>query len=167
MSNNFNQNKMDGKDKWLTPPEIINAFPQFDLDPCAPINRPWSTAKKHYTTLDNGLAQEWHGCVWMNPPYGKECHKWLKKLSEHGSGIALIFARTETEMFKRYIWEKANALLFMYGRIFFHHVEGEKAKHNSGAPSVFIAYGSEASKRLKEAKIPGMFIVLTKENKGT
>ena len=37
------------KDEWLTPPEIINSLGTFDLDPCSPINRPWKTAKKHYT----------------------------------------------------------------------------------------------------------------------
>jgi hypothetical protein len=26
-------------DEWLTPPEIIAALGQFDLDPCSPINR--------------------------------------------------------------------------------------------------------------------------------
>lgn len=32
------------KDEWLTPPEIIKALggpESFDLDPCAPIKRPW------------------------------------------------------------------------------------------------------------------------------
>ena len=43
----------------------------------------------------------------MNPPYGSETPKWLKKLSEHGNGIALIYARTETRMFFNYVWDKA------------------------------------------------------------
>lgn len=88
-------------DEWLTPPEIIKAFPEFDLDPCAPINRPWPTARAHYTKDDDGLQKDWQGCVWMNPPYGSECQKWLAKLAEHGNGIALVFARTETKMFQK------------------------------------------------------------------
>ena len=29
----------NGKEEWLTPPEIVAAFGPFDLDPCSPINR--------------------------------------------------------------------------------------------------------------------------------
>ena len=57
-----------GKDEWLTPPELVSALGKFDLDPCSPINRPWDTAKKHYTILDDGLTQPWDGKVWCNPP---------------------------------------------------------------------------------------------------
>lgn len=129
------------KDEWLTPPEIIQTLGPFDLDPCAPINRPWSTATNHYTVLDNGLQQPWEGRVWLNPPYGREAAEWLHKLGEHGNGIALIFARTETEMFFEHVWTKADALLFFKGRLHFHHVTGERAKANAGAPSVLVAYG--------------------------
>lgn len=38
-----------GHDEWLTPPEILRALGAFDLDPCAPVVRPWETAAKHYT----------------------------------------------------------------------------------------------------------------------
>ena len=31
-------------DEWLTPPEILKPLGSFDLDPCAPINRPWDMA---------------------------------------------------------------------------------------------------------------------------
>src|SRR5690606_9975155 len=46
-----------GKDEWLTPPEVLRALGRFDLDPCAPINRPWDMARRHYTILDNGLTK--------------------------------------------------------------------------------------------------------------
>lgn len=29
------------KDEWLTPPGIIKSLGEFDLDPCAPVKRPW------------------------------------------------------------------------------------------------------------------------------
>lgn len=45
-----------GHDEWLTPPEIIKALGAFDLDPCAPVVRPWGTAARHYTVQDDGLA---------------------------------------------------------------------------------------------------------------
>ena len=48
-------------DEWLTPPEILAALGSFDLDSCAPVNRPWATAARHYTVADNGLAMPWHG----------------------------------------------------------------------------------------------------------
>lgn len=56
------------KDEWLTPPHILEALGRFDLDPCAPINRPWPTADKHYTVNDKGLTQRWEGRVFCNPP---------------------------------------------------------------------------------------------------
>ena len=90
----FGFERTEGKDEWLTPPEIIKALGSFELDPCSPINRPWDTAAKHYTIEDNGLSLPWHGRVWMNPPYGDATEMWMQRLAEHGNGIALIFART-------------------------------------------------------------------------
>ncbi|MCT4035608.1 DNA N-6-adenine-methyltransferase [Elizabethkingia meningoseptica] len=149
------------KDEWLTPPEIIKALGNFDLDPCSPVNRPWSTAHNHYTIKNDGLSQEWKGRVWCNPPYGLEAAKWLDKLSIHGNGIALIFARTETKMFFDHVWNKADAVLFIEGRLYFHHVDGKKAKANAGAPSVLIAYGNDNAEILKNCSIKGKFIKLT------
>lgn len=137
------------KDEWLTPPDIVKKLGEFDLDPCSPIDRPWDTAKSHYNVLDNGLEKEWFGRVWLNPPYGREASEWLDKLTIHKNGIALIFARTETEMFFDHVWTKADALLFFKGRLYFHHVNGERARANAGAPSVLIAYGDENVEALK------------------
>lgn len=146
--------------EWLTPPDILNKLGQFDLDPCSPITRPWPTAKTHFTIEDDGLKQEWFGRVWCNPPYGQETGKWLDKLAKHSNGIALIFARTETKMFFEHVWNKADALLFIERRLFFHRLSGEKAKANSGAPSVLVAYGKNNYIALRECKIPGRFVPL-------
>lgn len=148
------------KDEWLTPPELLAQLCEFDLDPCSPINRPWDTAKTHYNVNDDGLSKEWFGRVWLNPPYGREAAEWLNKLAAHGNGIALIFARTETEMFFEHVWEKANALLFLRGRLYFHHVNGERAKANAGAPSVLIAYGENNASVLESVSHLGQFIKL-------
>ncbi|KKN15089.1 hypothetical protein LCGC14_0989640 [marine sediment metagenome] len=148
------------KDEWLTPPEIIKQLGPFDLDPCAPINRPWPTAEKHYTINDNGLLQSWTGFVWCNPPYGLEAARWLERMAMHNHGIALIFARTETKMFFDYVWGKAEALMFFCGRLYFYHVDGTKAKANAGAPSVLIAYGGEAKRRLYRSYISGHYVEL-------
>jgi len=147
-------------DEWLTPPEILNSFPEFDLDPCAPVFSPWKMANKTYDKYDDGLSKEWSGRVWMNPPYGKYTGKWLEKLKRHGNGIALIFARTETRMFFDHVWNNADALFFIKGRLYFYHVDGTKAKMNAGAPSVLIAYGHENARLLQDHNIEGKFILL-------
>jgi hypothetical protein len=153
------------KDEWLTPPEIIEALggPQsFDLDPCAPINRPWDTAKQHYTIVDNGLLKPWHGRLWFNPPYGGPniVGPWMRRMANHGIGTALIFARTETELFFETVWKQATAILFLRGRLYFHHSNGTKASANAGAPSCLVAYGNSDSKILQNCRIPGQFIQL-------
>lgn len=150
------------KDEWLTPPEIINALGPFDLDPSAPVTRPWETARKHYTMLDNGLAKPWTGRVWCNPPYGKETGVWLDRLADHGNGIALVFARTETSMFFRTVWERAAAVLFIEGRLYFHHADGRRAAANAGAPSCLVAYGAENVEALRVSGIAGRLVLLDK-----
>jgi hypothetical protein len=160
MSIGGHQNPVMGKDEWLTPPEIIRALGQFDLDPCAPVVRPWDMADRHYTMHDDGLSQPWAGRVWCNPPYGLEAAAWLARLADHGTGTALIFARTETRMFFDHVWERAQALLFLAGRLHFHHVDGRRAPANSGAPSVLIAYGNDDREKLRASGISGKFIDL-------
>ncbi len=149
-----------GKDEWLTPPEIIRALGDFDLDPCAPIVRPWSTAKRHYTIEDNGLVKPWEGRVWCNPPYGSETAKWLARMAEHQNGIALIFARTETSNFFRHIWSAAQGIMFLKGRLCFFKVDGTKPENSAGAPSCLIAYGMENANILKESGLNGKFLYI-------
>jgi len=129
-------------DEWLTPPEIVRACGEFDLDPCAPVVRPWDTARQHFTKNDDGLAQAWSGRVWCNPPFGREAIKWLRRLAAHGNGVALIPARTETAMFYETVWGAADAVLFIQGRPHFHYVDGRRAAANSGAPICLVAYGA-------------------------
>lgn len=141
MSMSSHQSPIMGTDEWLTPPEIFSACGQFDLDPCSPINRPWDTAQKHFTINDDGLSQQWHGRVWCNPPFGREAIKWLRRMVQHGNGIALIPARTETVMFYETVWGGADAVLFIQGRPHFYYVDGRRAAANSGAPICLVAYG--------------------------
>jgi hypothetical protein len=136
------------KDEWITPPYILQELGPFDLDPCAAVRQPWPTAFKSFNKHDDGLKQEWHGTVWLNPPYGNHVRDWMKRMAEHDNGIALIFARTETQMFHDYVWNKARSLFFFQGRLYFYHANGEIAQHNAGAPSVLIAYGANMSEHL-------------------
>lgn len=146
--------------EWLTPPEVLKALGPFDLDPCSPRIRPWDTAARHVSLPDNGLAMQWTGRVWLNPPYGKWTGRWLQKLAAHGNGIAMIFARTETQMFFEYIWHQANGILFLKGRPCFHRPDGTKASGNSGAPVCLVAYGSENADQLQACGIPGYYVKL-------
>lgn len=98
--------------------------------------------------------------MWLNPPYGQQAAQWLARLADHGRGIALIFARTETAMFFEHVWEKATALLFLKGRLHFHYVDGTRAAANGGAPSVLIAYGADDAEILKQCGIAGAFVPL-------
>lgn len=147
------------KDEWLTPPYIIEDLGPFDLDPCAPINRPWDIAKDHYTYLDNGLMLPWKGKVFYNPPYGPHTKYWLDKCILHGNVIALTFARVETKWFFNYVWQQAVALLFLKDRIKFYDnkgIQGDRA----GWGSVLIAYNNEMAEKLRISKLKGQYIKL-------
>lgn len=143
--------KNGGHDEWLTPPDILATLGRFDLDPCAPVIRPWETASQHFTIKDNGLMQPWAGRVWCNPPFGREEIHWLRKLAVHGNGIALIPARTETVMFYETVWQVADAVLFIKGRPHFHTVDGKRAPFNSGAPICLVAYGVQNALALERS----------------
>ena len=149
------------KEEWLTPRGVIDALAPFDLDPCASVIQPWPTAAKKYTIEDNGLIKPWSGMVWCNPPYGTQTQKWFRRLAEHGNGIALTFARTETRMFFDSVWSRATALLFLKGRLSFCDTTG-KPGGTAGAPSVLIAYGDEAARRLRGCKLAGAYVQLQK-----
>jgi hypothetical protein len=154
-----NEATVSGTDVWLTPPAILKALGEFDLDPCSSLDRPWDTAKHHYTIEDDGLAQEWFGRVWCNPPYGPGMAPFLRRMVEHRNGIVLIFARTETRAFFDYVWDKADAILFIKGRLRFHTPDGKEGG-TAGSPSVLIAYGEENVKALETCGIEGKLVYL-------
>lgn len=57
-------------DSWLTPLWIIEALGNnFDLDPCGFNHH--KTAKEIWQLPKCGLENDWHGKVWLNPPYFK------------------------------------------------------------------------------------------------
>lgn len=151
---------------WLSPPHIqpaLGGWQAFDFDPCAaPAPRPWPTALRMNAEADgDGLAMEWDGRVWLNPPYtSSEIGAWLGRLADHGTGTALIFARTETEAFQRYVWGQASGLLFLAGRLYFHRADGTRGRANAGAPSVLCAYGQGDLDQLAVADLPGTLVPL-------
>ncbi|MBZ9985693.1 phage N-6-adenine-methyltransferase [Mesorhizobium sp. BH1-1-5] len=158
------QNAGNGEAVWLTPPALIRALGPFDLDPCFSEPRPWATAATHYGPDAagglGGLHAPWNGFVWCNPPYDQFFGLWLDRCADHGNALALVFARTETVEFHRTVWRRADAVFFFEGRLTFHHPSGQKASANGGAPSVLVAYGSEAIRRIDAAKLRGQLIRL-------
>lgn len=148
--------------EWATPPHVLTALggaQSFYLDPCAMVNAPWNCAQYAYTIKDNGLSKQWQGLVYCNPPYGAATGEWLARCADHGNAVALVFARTETEAFQ-HVWQGATAILFLQGRLFFHRPDGRRADHNSGAPSVLVAYGVDGAKRLALCGLPGFYFEL-------
>jgi hypothetical protein len=158
MSMGSHQSAAMKTDTWLTPPDIIKALGSFDLDPCCPPVMPWPTAARMVAEHEDGLEIDWHGRVWLNPPYSREAVKWLRKMAEHGHGTALVFARTETAWFFETVWRAATAVLFLEGRIHFHLADGTRAAANAGAPSCLVAYGDEDAEVLWNCGIAGYFV---------
>lgn len=148
------QSAQSQTDTWFSPPAILEALggaDSFDLDPCSPADRPWPTARQHYSEADNGLQLPWIGRVWLNPPYRIDLiTRFLGRMAEHDRGVALIFARTETDPFHRFVWGAASGLLFLRGRLNFHRADGSRASANGGAPSVLIASGRNEPIELAE-----------------
>lgn len=60
--------------EWATPSDffarIQERYGPFDLDPAATAAN--AKAPRFFTKEDNGLAQEWRGAVYCNPPYGRQ-----------------------------------------------------------------------------------------------
>lgn len=147
------------KDEWLTPPDLLAALGTFDLDPCSPVERPWPTAARHLTVLDDGLSVPWSGRVWCNPPYS-EVEPWMAAMARHREGTALVFARCETRWWFDSVWPAASAVLFLKGRLTFYHGDGNasKAGHNSGGPSALIAYGDADHLALGRSGLAGALV---------
>jgi hypothetical protein len=144
-----------GEETWLTPRWLVDALDlpnAADVDPCSPMHRFWKTARRHYNVLQDGFNRAWDPAefFWVNPPYGKVCGEWVGKAAEHGNGLLLIFARTDTAMFHRSVFGHPNtrAILFMEGRLKFANKDGD-AVGTAGAPSVLVAYGRKAERHLR------------------
>lgn len=150
----------------ITPRRILEPLGAFDLDPCGNDPRPWDCASTTFTERDNGLARAWFGRVWLNPPFDtRQIADWLRKMANHGSGIALVHARTDTQWFKL-IRSAASGLLFLEGRVIFHKVDGSQQTTrdgkvaNSGAPVLLAAYGADDLDALADSGLAGMLTPL-------
>lgn len=136
-------------DEWNTPQEILRrvlaVMGEIDLDPCSNSEEsPNVPAALHYTEDMNGLAREWRGRVYMNPPYGDVIGDWAEKLvSEYRAGrvtqaLALVPARTDTQWFRAF---REFPRCFIIGRLKF----GD-ATNSATFPSVVISLGCDRQK---------------------
>ena len=126
-------------DLWSTPQKFYDNYNQtynFDLDVCATKDN--AKCNKYYTEEDDGLSQDWKGTVWMNPPYGREIGKWMKKAYESslaGSTIVcLVPSRTDTKWWHDYAMK--GDITFIKGRLKF----GD-AKNSAPFPSAVVIFG--------------------------
>lgn len=134
---------------WLTPLELIRQLGRFDLDPCGYPGH--ATADRLICLPEDGLAAEWNGRVWLNPPYGKFQREWLAKLMDHGNGIALIFARLETAWIQPFI---GGGFFALKGRLSFIDPAGGKST-NAGAPSMLIPFGRKNVGAILQSDLEG------------
>lgn len=126
---------------WETPQILfdeLNKIWHFTLDVCA--SKENTKCKKYFTMNENGLLKCWKGNIcWMNPPYGREISKWIRKAYYEWSEnnviiIALLPVRTCTKWFHEYIYKKAH-IEFIKGRLKF-----SNAKENAPFPSMIIEW---------------------------
>ena len=127
------------RDTWETPQALFDELDRefaFTLDPCCLPE----TAKcaKFYTPKEDGLAQSWAGeRVFMNPPYGREIGKWIRKAYEEAQCgavvVCLIPSRTDTAWWHDYCMK--GEVRFLRGRVRF-------GGHKTGAPfpSVVVVF---------------------------
>lgn len=123
---------------WLTPLSLVRELGPFDLDPCGYPGH--ATAERLICLPNDGLKQDWHGRIWLNPPYGKHAALWLSKLQNHGNGIALVFNRLGTNWMKPFV----NGGFFVIdGRVAFSSPEGfdNGKSNNAGNSSILIPFG--------------------------
>lgn len=112
---------------WHTPPDLFNQLNNefhFALDAATSEDNPLKTPL-FYTEADNGLKLPWYNVSYCNPPYSsKNIIPWLIKARiEQSNNITSVFllpARTSTNWFHTYIYQKPNVeIRFVKGRLKF------------------------------------------------
>lgn len=161
MDNRQQKNEVVSSDEWYTPQWLIDTLGPFDLDPCSAVSPLFQTATETYNKEQDGLTKEWdkNKVIWLNPPYSsKLINAFVKKLSEHNNGIAILVNRTDNLLFQEIIFPKAKSMLFMRRRVKFLNPNGESRTPMFG--SVLVAFGDECDRRLRESNIEGKYVIL-------
>ncbi len=152
---NFSSRTKSTRDDWQTPLSIVQSLGPFDLDPCANSRNPTRLATVGFTVEDDGLSKDWDGRVWLNPPYGSEAKLWLKRLAEHGNGIALIPPRLGAKWFHDIVLSSFSAILFLRGRVSFLDPQTNIPVKGNNADSILVAYGEQNVISLVKSNISG------------
>jgi phage N-6-adenine-methyltransferase len=126
--------------EWATPPalfhELDHIFGGFTLDPCATAEN--AQCARYFTRENDGLSQDWTGKVFMNPPYGREIGKWVRKAwAESLKGtlvVCLLPARVDTRWWHEYA--KKGHVFFLQGRLKF-----GSAVNCAPFPSAIVTFG--------------------------
>jgi len=129
--------------RWATPLEIfkpLHAEFKFQLDVCA---EDWNTkvSSAYFTPQNDGFSKDWfpYSC-WMNPPYGREIAKWVKKAYEESirgaTVVCLVPSRTETAWWHDYCLK--GEVRFIRGRIHFTDVNGKSGRPRFGSAVVIF-----------------------------
>lgn len=131
---------------WETPLDFFNKLNVefgFTLDPCC--TKETAKCNKYFTSKENGLKQNWTGhIVFMNPPYGREISKWIKKAyNESNKGatvVCLIPARTDTRWWWDYCMK--GEILFIKGRLKFKgkNKQGKIVQNSATFPSALVIF---------------------------
>ena len=154
-------------DAWFTPGEFIErvrrCMGSIDLDPfsCAEANVT-IRARVFFSKEDSAIGRPWctHGkvTVFINPPYGREIKKWIKKAYEEGlkpntTVVCLIPSRTDTSWWWDYVTK--GEIIFVRGRIKFinktlpSYKEGEDNRSPAPFPSAIVIFGRKKSDTFK------------------
>ena len=117
-----------GENEWYTPPEYIEAARKamggIDLDPASSeVAQDTVGATEYFTIDDDGLSREWHGNVWLNPPYSRGlCAEFVQKLlaeiEEQRVKQAILLSNNSTEtIWWQKAWAETPAICFPDRRI--------------------------------------------------
>lgn len=145
MSEQPHNSDSDAGVEWGTPKKYVlplkRTIGAFDLDPASGAE-PTEYAETKYTKEDDGLAQDWFGHVWLNPPYSRPDNpKWAKKTYEEvpntESITALVPASTSESWWQSY-YSQADLFCFVDGRIGFNGA-GENGASFSSVFCIFNA----------------------------
>lgn len=145
-------------DCWETPAHVIAAVREvlggIDLDPTTKPANPTGAAQ-FFTKEDDCLTRQWHGTVYMNPPYSKPAPFLEKLVTEYREGrvtqaIALckqgVLSNKGTG---KLIHQSKSAQCLWEGRLDFKH-SSRKQKGNSNNFDVVAIYWGPAPDRFKE-----------------
>ena len=128
-------------DMWATPQAFFDKYHaayKFQTDVCAiPDN---AKCSNYFTPEQDGLAQDWTGVCWMNPPYGRAISKWVAKAAaaanENGATVVcLLPSRTDTAWWHDHVAAHATRIEFIRGRLKF-----GSAKHSAPFPSAVVVF---------------------------